>query len=179
MLLSNILQALSGTINNIYIGQILGVQAMAAVSGFFPVAFFCVSFIIGLGAGSSVLIGQAWGARDTGRVKAVAGTALCVALLLGLDPAHTDFSAQAQQDNALREQLQTLGLPYRVVYGAGPARLVNALLALGLPAPDADAQQTREQAQFDLNRGRTPWSCEKCSDPECEHKLFTGLLLRP
>src|SRR5450830_699979 len=55
MLLSNILQALSGTINNIYIGQILGVQAMAAVSGFFPVAFFCVSFIIGLGAGSSVL----------------------------------------------------------------------------------------------------------------------------
>lgn len=84
MLLSNILQALSGTINNIYIGQILGVQAMAAVSGFFPVAFFCVSFIIGLGAGASVLIGQAWGARDTGRVKAVAGTALCVALLLGL-----------------------------------------------------------------------------------------------
>src|SRR5450830_849409 len=84
MLLSNILQALSGTINNIYIGQILGVQAMAAVSGFFPVAFFCVSFIIGLGAGSSVLIGQAWGARDTGRIKAVAGTALCVALLLGL-----------------------------------------------------------------------------------------------
>jgi hypothetical protein len=51
MLLSNILQALSGTINNIYIGQMLGVQAMAAVSGFFPVAFFCVSFIIGLGAG--------------------------------------------------------------------------------------------------------------------------------
>lgn len=84
MLLSNILQALSGTINNIYIGQILGVQAMAAVSGFFPVAFFCVSFIIGLGAGASVLIGQAWGARDTGRAKAVAGTALCVALLLGL-----------------------------------------------------------------------------------------------
>lgn len=84
MLLSNTLQALSGTINNIYIGQILGVQAMAAVSGFFPVAFFCVSFIIGLGAGASVLIGQAWGARDTGRVKAVAGTALCVALLLGL-----------------------------------------------------------------------------------------------
>ena len=102
-----------------------------------------------------------------------------LALLLGLDPAHTDFSAQAQQDNALREQLQTLGLPYRVVYGAGPARLVNALLALGLPAPDADAQQTREQAQFDLNRGRTPWSCEKCSDPVCEHKLFTGLPQRP
>lgn len=84
MLVSNILQALSGTINNIYIGQILGVQAMAAVSGFFPVAFFCVSFIIGLGAGSSVLIGQAWGAREPGRVKAIAGTALCVALLLGL-----------------------------------------------------------------------------------------------
>jgi hypothetical protein len=101
------------------------------------------------------------------------------ALLMGLDPGHANFSTQAQQDNALREQLQALGLPYRVVYGAGPARLVNARLALGLPALDADAQKTREKAQFDLNRGRTPWSCEKCSDPDCEHKLFTGLLQRP
>jgi HTH-type transcriptional repressor of NAD biosynthesis genes len=101
------------------------------------------------------------------------------ALLMGLDQPHAEPSRQAHQDSALREQLQTLGLPYRVVYGAGPTRLVNALLALGLAPPDAGAQQTREQAQFDLNRGRTPWSCEKCSDPECEHKLFTGLLLRP
>ncbi len=84
MMASNILQGLSGTINNVYLGQMLGVGAMASVSAFFPVMFFFISFVIGLGAGASVLIGQAWGAREPDRVKAIAGTALSVGLLAGL-----------------------------------------------------------------------------------------------
>lgn len=84
MLLSNILQSLSGTINNIYIGQMIGVGALAAVTSFFPIMFFFIAFTIGLGAGASVLIGQAWGARDTTKVKAVAGTTLTVGASFGL-----------------------------------------------------------------------------------------------
>jgi putative MATE family efflux protein len=84
MMLSNILQALSGTINNVFIGQMIGVGALAAVSAVFPVLFFFISFIIGIGAGASVLIGQAWGARNHEAIKAVAGTALALTLLLGL-----------------------------------------------------------------------------------------------
>jgi putative MATE family efflux protein len=83
MMLSNILQALFGTINSIYLGQLIGVDALAAVAGFFPVMFFFIAFIIGLGAGASVLIGQAWGAREPERVKEVAGTTLTLALLGG------------------------------------------------------------------------------------------------
>ncbi|HUD31902.1 MAG TPA: MATE family efflux transporter, partial [Variovorax sp.] len=67
-----------------YVGQMLGVGALAAVSSFFPVMFFFIAFTIGLGAGASVLIGQAWGARDTGRVKAIAGTTLTVGIVFGL-----------------------------------------------------------------------------------------------
>ena len=84
MLLSNILQSLSGTLNNVYVGQMLGVKALAAVSSFFPILFFFIAFTIGLGAGSSVLIGQAWGAGDTAKVKAIAGTTLSVGLVFGL-----------------------------------------------------------------------------------------------
>ncbi|MES2360826.1 MAG: MATE family efflux transporter [Pseudomonadota bacterium] len=84
MLLSNILQSLSGTLNNVYVGQMLGVGALAAVSSFFPVMFFFIAFTIGLGAGASVLIGQAWGASDAGKVKAVAGTTLTVGMAFGL-----------------------------------------------------------------------------------------------
>jgi len=84
MMFSNILQALSGTINNVYLGQMLGVGALASVSAFFPVLFFFISLSIGLGAGASVLIGQAWGAKEPERVKAIAGTTLCVGLLAGL-----------------------------------------------------------------------------------------------
>ncbi|MEO8152002.1 MAG: MATE family efflux transporter [Rhizobacter sp.] len=84
MLLSNVLQSLSGTFNNVFVGQLLGTQALAATSGVFPIIFFFISLIIGVGAGASVLIGQAWGARETHKVKTIAGTALALGLLLGL-----------------------------------------------------------------------------------------------
>ena len=84
MLLSNILQSLSGTLNNVYLGQMLGVQALAAVSSFFPVLFFFIAFNIGLGAGASVLIGQAWGAREVEKARAITGTTLTVGMAFGL-----------------------------------------------------------------------------------------------
>ncbi|EYC49842.1 multidrug transporter MatE [Hylemonella gracilis str. Niagara R] len=84
MVLANLLQSLSGTANNIFVGQLLGTQALAAVAGMFPILFFFIALIIGIGAGASVLIGQAWGARETGKVKAIAGAALCLSLLIGL-----------------------------------------------------------------------------------------------
>lgn len=82
MMLSNILQSLFGTINNVYLGQMIGVDALAAVSVFFPAMFFFVSFAMGLSSGATVLIGQAWGAGEPDKVKAVAGTTLSIALLL-------------------------------------------------------------------------------------------------
>ena len=81
-------------------------------------------------------------------------------------------------DTMVRQALERSGLRYRVVYGQGQQRLNNALLALGLPGEDEAARQSRENAQYALNEGRTPWLCEKCSDPDCEHRLFTGLLQR-
>src|ERR1700716_3736323 len=81
MLLSNVLQSLSGTVNNIYLGQMIGVDALAAVSVFFPVMFFFVAFVMGLSSGATVLIGQAWGAGEPGKVRAVAGATLTIALL--------------------------------------------------------------------------------------------------
>jgi nicotinamide riboside kinase len=74
-------------------------------------------------------------------------------------------------DAMLRELLARAGVSYRVVYGAGDDRLRNALAALphGLarrPAPPAPA------------RGGWQWSCGKCSDPDCEHRLFTSLARR-
>ena len=81
LMLSNILQSLSGTINNIYIGQLVGVDALAATSAFFPIMFFLMSFIIGLASGSTVLIGQAFGAKNELKVKQVAGTTITVTFL--------------------------------------------------------------------------------------------------
>jgi putative MATE family efflux protein len=84
LVLSNMLHALSGTLNNIYVGQMLGVSALAAVAGFFPLLLLFISFVIGLGAGASVLTGQAWGAKDTVKVRAIAGSVLYAGFLLGV-----------------------------------------------------------------------------------------------
>ncbi|HEY8296485.1 MAG TPA: MATE family efflux transporter [Candidatus Baltobacteraceae bacterium] len=84
LMLSNVLQSASQTFSSIFLGRMIGVHALAAVSALFPVLFFLVSFIIGLSSGSTVLIGQAYGARDTHKMKAVAGTTLSVSLIMGV-----------------------------------------------------------------------------------------------
>jgi nicotinamide riboside kinase len=81
-------------------------------------------------------------------------------------------------DTLVRQALERAGIAYRVVYGQGHQRLNNALLALGLTGEDAAARTIRDKAQFAINEGRTVWQCNECSDPECEHKLFSGLLAK-
>ena len=81
-------------------------------------------------------------------------------------------------DLRVRQALAAGGIAHAVVYGQGLQRLNNALLALGWPPEDPGSWQQREAGQFALDRGRVPWSCDKCSDPDCEHRLFTGLIRR-
>ena len=108
MVLSNFLQSMSGTVNSIYIGQMLGTQALAAVSGMFPVIFFFIALVIGLGAGAGVLIGQAWGAREAHMVKAIAGATLLLGVLIGL-------LAAVLGSVFARQALQGLGTPADVL----------------------------------------------------------------
>jgi nicotinamide riboside kinase len=96
-------------------------------------------------------------------------------LLMGLDlpcavgaPHRQDPSPREEVDARLRAELARAALPYRVVYGQGAQRLAGALAALdAAPAMQTAAPQ---------GAAAWVWSCEKCSDPECEHKLFTRML---
>jgi nicotinamide riboside kinase len=76
-------------------------------------------------------------------------------------------------DELVRAGLERADVPYQVIYGLGDARLAGALAAvrragLGTVGP-APAEDGRPWA----------WICDKCSDPECEHRLFGRLLARP
>ena len=84
MMATNVLQLTSNTVNQIVIGNMLGVHALSAMSGFFPIVFLLISFVMGLGSGASVLIGQAYGANELVRVKGVAGTTLTVSIAIGV-----------------------------------------------------------------------------------------------
>ena len=66
-------------------------------------------------------------------------------------------------DALVRDLLRKAAIPFQVVYGQGAKRLQAALAALGAGQPLSERESTRA------------WSCEKCSDPECEHRLFRRL----
>lgn len=71
-------------------------------------------------------------------------------------------------DAQLRDLLARAGVAYRVVYGSGAERLRNAIAAL----PGGTIECEADQAQGTTAR-RWVWQCDKCSDPECEHRLFS------
>lgn len=82
---------------------------------------------------------------------------------------HDESDSREAVDAQLRSTLMRGKIAYAVVYGHGPARVDAALKAVASLGhqrvePHADGASQRQ------------WSCEKCSDPECEHRMFTGLL---
>jgi hypothetical protein len=85
-----------------------------------------------------------------------------IALLMGLDVG-VPSSARELADAQLRDSLRAANLHFQVVYGQAQARLRNALRAINPAAKQVDATTWR-------------WVCDTCSDPVCEHKLFTKLL---
>ena len=71
-------------------------------------------------------------------------------------------------DALVRAALARAGVPYRTVYGHGAERLQNAMAAI------AEASDRRAPAGLPA----WTWACDKCSDPECEHRLFSSLMSR-
>lgn len=84
LIATNILQNLSGTINTIFVGQMMGVDAIAAVAVFFPILFCLLAFVIGLSAGSTILIGQAWGAKNYEKLHCIVGSTIFMTLIGGI-----------------------------------------------------------------------------------------------
>jgi putative MATE family efflux protein len=123
LMLSNMLQSASQTIASIYVGRLIGVNALAAASVVFPVIFLLVSFIIGLSSGSTVLIGQAFGAKDEHMMKRIAATTLTMSIALGLVTALVGALAT-------RELLQLVRTPANIL---DQATIYSRIVFLSLP----------------------------------------------
>lgn len=82
-------------------------------------------------------------------------------------------------DALLRAALARGKIPYQVVYGAGALRTDNALKCIAacqkLAQPLSDSLPSKVTV---TEPTRAVWGCERCSDPVCEHRLFTSLLPR-
>ena len=69
-------------------------------------------------------------------------------------------------DMLVRKALASAGVDFRVVYGSGAERLANALAAIDSLAPGQPASGSAAPTR------PWRWVCEKCGDPDCEHRLF-------
>lgn len=90
-------------------------------------------------------------------------------LLCALDRQAT--AAEQALDARLRQRLLAARSSFCVVHGDAPAMLAQAWQAIAPPCEDAAAAK---------GDAATAWrgTCDKCSDPACERRLFQDLLGR-
>lgn len=93
-------------------------------------------------------------------------------------------AVQAPVDALVRHALSSVGIGYHVIYGKKETRQQNALRAMKVQsssktiAISAQLVSTEGINRSEKTENALPWvwHCDKCSDPVCEHRLFTGLL---
>jgi nicotinamide riboside kinase len=111
-----------------------------------------------------------------------------ITLLMGLDiPWVADGiqrdgpHMQAPVDAKIRAALDKSSIRYHVIYGFDQARLDHALLSVQTANSTAasnakESKSIAEKPEKSKAQRLRNWTCERCSDPECEHKLFRDLL---
>ncbi len=74
LLLANVLQQLYQIIDSIIVGQYIGKEALAAVTASYPLFYFLISLVIGIGGGISVLVAHYYGGMQYKQVQRISST---------------------------------------------------------------------------------------------------------
>ena len=134
-LVGNVLQSLNGSINAIWVGQLLGDGALAATANANIIMFLLFALVFGFGMAATVKVGQAWGRKDIPGARRALGTALGltggIALVTtagGMVLAPQLLDLLATPGDARGEALAYL----RVVFIANPMATITTMIAMGL-----------------------------------------------
>jgi putative MATE family efflux protein len=90
---TSVLQSLNGSINAIWVGRLLGEDALTATTNANLILFFLLGAVFGVGMAGTILVGQAVGAKDLIRAKRVVGTTATFFLVISLVMAVSGFQA--------------------------------------------------------------------------------------
>jgi putative MATE family efflux protein len=134
-LMANIFQSLSGTVNSIWVGRLIGEDALAATANANIIMFLLLSAAFGLGMAATVKIGQRFGARDVEGARRTMGSAMGFCFLLTIAISAIGWFGAP----ALLDLLATPGgswqmaLDYlRVIFLGMPLMIVSVILSMGL-----------------------------------------------
>ncbi len=81
---SNVLQSINGSINAVWIGQLIGETGLAATANANLVMFMMFALIFGFGMASTIIIGQCAGRGDLAGMRQGVGTGVTLFFILGL-----------------------------------------------------------------------------------------------
>lgn len=104
---TSVLQSLNGSINAVWVGRLLGPEALAATTNATLILIFLLGLLFGVGMAATILVGQAIGAKDMARAKQAVGTGASFFALLSLALALGGFAASGPI-------LQLMGTPDEV-----------------------------------------------------------------
>ena len=131
----NILQSLNHSVNSVWIGQFLGVEALAASANAGMVMFLMFSTLFGFSMATTILIGQHMGRRDIESVRRVIGTSLTMFVIAGVAIAALGwiFAPQLLRLLATPEGAYPLALTYlRIMFLSMPTSFIMILLSSSL-----------------------------------------------
>lgn len=81
---SSVLQSMNGSINAIWVGRLLGAEALTATTNATLIMLLMMGVMFGTGMAATILVGQAVGAHDLPRAKKVVGTTATFFVLTSL-----------------------------------------------------------------------------------------------
>ena len=134
-LLSNVLQSLNGSVNAVWVGRLIGEDALAATANANTVMFMVIAAVFGFGMAAMVKVGQSFGARDIDAARRTFGSAVGFCFILALMVAASGwiFAPALLHALATPGEAYSLALTYlRVIFIAMPASMLSIMLAMGL-----------------------------------------------
>ncbi len=134
-LLSNVLQSLNGSVNAVWVGRLIGEDALAATANANTVMFMVFAAVFGFGMAAMIKVGQSFGARDIDAARRTFGSAMGFCFILAMLVATSGwfFSPALLHALATPGEAYTLALTYlRVIFVAMPASMLSIILAMGL-----------------------------------------------
>lgn len=134
-LASNMLQSLNGTVNAIWVGRLLGEEALAATANANIVMFLVFAGVFGFGMAATVKIGQAFGAKRVDAARRTFGTAagFCGLLAILVATCGWIFAPALLDLLATPPEAYPLALAYlRIIFLSMPAGMMTIMIAMGL-----------------------------------------------
>ena len=83
MLLGNLIQIGYSLVNTIWVGHLVGENAVGAVGVSFPVFFVLFGFAMGMSMATTILVSQYYGAKEYAMVERAVGNSFALALIVG------------------------------------------------------------------------------------------------